>query len=83
MVDNEWMWAYSTHGPAGHQIQVAGDIPRTGTNAWSSFTSPGDLLLATFIGELAEIIWWDDILTASELAQLIKYFNVKYGPMPF
>lgn len=79
VIDNEWNWAYTTHGAGGAKVQSSGSAQVTGGAPWASLSGGGLFVFAFGVVDVAEVIFYEDELDASELTDLIAYFEEKYG----
>ena len=84
-VAGEWVWAYQTATSAGDSTWRASGVGES-SDSGNPFSADGlTNNLAYFLnqGQIAECLYWDLALGTTARADLIEYFDDKYGVLPF
>jgi len=80
---NEWVWIYGSAEDNNFVGQASGSAPVVTSSGTYGQTSDGVFNnIRVENGQTAEIIVWDVALQASDLAELVLYFNERYGVLP-
>ena len=84
-VAGEWVWVYITATSAGDATFRASGVGES-SSAGNPFSDAGlTRNIAYFLnqGQIAECLYWDIALGTTAKADLITYFDDKYGVLPF
>ena len=84
-VAGEWVWVYITATSAGDATFRASGVGES-SSAGNPFSDVGltrELVYFLNQGQIAECLYWDIALGTTAKADLITYFDDKYGVLPF